>query len=472
VYNDKYLATVSFRYDGSSKFGANNRFGFFPSLSAGWRMTEEAFMAPVKSWLDDLKLRAGYGTTGNSNIGSYNYAFQYATGLANYSSNFYNYGVAGTDTDVATGYGISNLGDPDAKWETVQSLNIGLDGAVFNKLTFNLDWYLRKTSDMLVPANWSTQAGTATKPNINIGDMENYGVDVNLVWRDRIGKNFRYNLGLNLSHYRNEVTRLGSSDLFYTSRLNNITITTEGQPVGMFYGYNIIGIYQSAADVTGYQSNGKTISPLGVSGDFDPTTFIGRSKVEDVNKDGRIDADDRVIIGDPHPDLTGGFNIGFNYKQWDFSTYFVFSIGNDLFRHYMMYTHFGQLQSNYSKDRRDNSWSPSNPNGIYPLWATAGGEFKEVLEESNSLYIQDGSYLRSQMLTLGYSLPRSVLNKIGLERVRIYGQVSNLFTITGYDGLDPEVRSFNILNNDRARGIDYGSYGMPRQFIVGVNLAF
>ncbi|MDR1779324.1 MAG: TonB-dependent receptor [Tannerella sp.] len=475
VYNNKYMGTASFRYDGSSKFGANHRYGFFPSLSLGWRITEEAFMSSTKKWLDDLKIRAGYGTTGNSNIGAYNYAFQYGTGTGSANGYVTNYDAAGVDTNIKTGYAITNLGDPDARWETVRSLNIGLDGAVFNKLTFNLDWYVRNTSDMLVAANWSAQAGTGTKPNINIGNMRNVGMDFNATWRDRVGRNFRYNIGFNISGYRNTVTKLGSSDLFYTSRLNNMTITTEGQPVGMFYGYKVIGIYKSAADVTNYKENGQTVLPYGINNasDLDPNAFIGRYQLEDVNKDGKITADDRTIIGNPHPDFSGGINLGINYKEWDFNTYMIFSVGNDLFKHYMYYTHFGNLQSNYSKDRRDNSWHPTtNPNGIYPLWTTITGEGNEAGNESNSMYIQDGSYLRSQMITLGYSLPRSILNKIKLERVRIYGQVSNLFTITGYDGLDPEVRSFNILGNDRARGIDYGSYGMPRQFIMGLNVSF
>jgi TonB-linked SusC/RagA family outer membrane protein len=468
VYKNKYLTTVTLRYDGSSKFGSKHRYGTFPAFSLGWRITEENFMAPTRRWLDDLKIRAGYGTTGNSNIGSYNYAFQYSTG------NSYNYALTGTDTYVGTGYAISNLGDPDAKWETVHSLDIGFDGSVFNKLTFNFDWYMKKTSDMLVPANWSALAGSATKPSINIGDIENYGVELNLNWRDNIGA-LRYNIGANVSTYRNTVTRLGSSDLFTSTRLNNITITTEGQPISMFYGYNVLGIYKSAGEVTDYKTaDGKTIVPYGVSGlnDLNPDAFIGRYQIEDVNKDGRIDADDRTIIGNPHPDFTGGLNIGLNWKQWDFSTYFVFSVGNDLFKHYMYYTHFGNLQSNYSKNRRDNSWSPSNPDGVYPLWATSNGEGKESNSESSSMYIQDGSYLRNQMMTIGYSFPRPLLNKIGLERLRIYAQVGNLFTITGYDGLDPEIRSYNITSNDRSKGIDYGGYGMPRQFLFGLNVSF
>ncbi|MDR1645396.1 MAG: TonB-dependent receptor, partial [Tannerellaceae bacterium] len=311
VYKNRYMVTATVRHDASSKFGANNRWGTFPALSLGWRITEEAFMAPVKGWLDDLKIRAGYGTTGNSNIGAYNYAFQYATG------NAYNYGVTGTDTYIRTGYAISNLGDPDARWETVRSLDLGFDGAVFNKLTFNFDWYMKKTTDMLVPANWSALAGSATKPSINIGDIENYGVELNLTWRDKIG-DLRYNLGANISTYRNTVTRLGSSDLFTSTRLNNITITTEGQPISMFYGYNVLGIYKSADEVTGYKtSNGNTVLPYGVGsiGSLNPDNFIGRYKIEDVSGDGKIDADDRTIIGNPHPDFTGGMNIGLNWKQ-------------------------------------------------------------------------------------------------------------------------------------------------------------
>ncbi|MDR1257843.1 MAG: TonB-dependent receptor [Tannerellaceae bacterium] len=476
VYKNKYMGTVTLRYDGSSKFGANNRYGTFPALSLGWRITEEAFMATTRGWLDDLKIRAGYGTTGNSNIGAYNYAFQFATG------NSYNYGMTGTDTYVGTGYAISNLGDPDAKWETVRSLDIGLDGSVFNKLTFNLDWYMKKTTDMLVPANWSALAGGATKPSVNIGDIENYGVELNLVWRDKIGA-LRYNIGANISTYRNTVTRLGSSDLFTSTRLNNVTITTEGQPISMFYGYNVLGIYQNADEVTGYKTaDGKTILPFGVGSleALNPDAIIGRYKVEDVTGDGKIDGDDRTIIGNPHPDFTGGLNIGLNWKQWDFSTYFVFSVGNDIFRQYMLYTHFGSLQSNYSKDRRDNSWSPSNPNGIYPLWTSATLETaQEAASESHSGYVQDGSYLRNQTLTIGYSFSRKILSRIGLERLRVYGQVGNLFTVTGYDGLDPEIRSYESYTNgvlttsrDRTKGIDFGGYGMPRQFLVGLNVSF
>ena len=468
-YKGKYLATFTIRRDASSKFGSKNRWGNFPSVSLGWRMSDESFMSSTKKWLDDFKLRAGYGTTGNSNIGSYNYAFQYATG------DYYMYPITGSDSETSQGYSLSNLGDADAKWETTKMFNVGFDLTAFNnRLTAGFDFYIKKTSDLLVPANWSALAGSASKPSINIGDMKNRGVDLSIGWRDKVGE-FGYNITANFSRYKNEVTRLGSSDLFNSTRLSKVNITTVGQPVGMFYGYVVDGIYQSEDDVKTYG-----VLPYGVStqDDLDPSAWVGRYKLKDVNGDGKIDVDDRTIIGNPHPDLTGGINIGLTWRDFDLSTYMYYSIGNDLYKHYEYYTMFGNLQSNYAKDRLAKSWDPiNNPTGTYPMWTTTSGEGAEAGNESNSNYVQDGSYLRMQTLTLGYSLPKKLLKKIGFEKVRVYGQISNVFTITGYDGLDPEVRSHttfenNYVSSDLNKGIDYGSYGMPRQFLMGVNISF
>lgn len=468
-YKGKYLATFTIRRNASSKFGSKNRWGNFPSASLGWRMSDEKFMEPTRKWLDDFKLRAGYGTTGNSNIGSYNYAFQYGTG------NYYMYPITGSDSETSPGYVLSNLGDSDAKWETTKMFNIGFDlTALSNRLTAGFDFYVKNTSDLLVPANWSALVGNASKPSINIGDMKNRGIDLSIGWRDKVGE-FGYNITANISRYKNEVTRLGSSDLFNDTRLSKVNITTVGQPVGMFYGYQIEGIYQNEQDVI---SSG--VLPYGVATENDlvASAWVGRYKMKDVNNDGKIDADDRTIIGNPHPDLTGGFNISLTWRDFDLSTYMYYSIGNDLYKHYEYYTMFGNLQSNYSKDRLAKSWDPvNNPNGIYPLWTTTSTEGPEAGNESNSNYVQDGSYLRMQTLTLGYSLPKKLLKKIGFEKIRVYGQISNVFTITGYDGLDPEVRSHTSFENeyvssDMNKGIDYGSYGMPRQFLMGVNVTF
>ena len=472
-YQGKYLATFTVRRDASSKFSEKNRWGTFPSVSLGWRMSDEKFMEPTRKYLDDFKLRAGYGTTGNSNIGAYNWAFQYGTG------NSFLYSVIGSDSDVKTGFGVKSLGDLDAKWETSKMLNVGFDATAFNqRLNINFDWYLKKTSGMLIDANWSALAGNASKPKVNIGDMENRGVDLNMQWRDKAGE-FNYTIGMNLSHYKNKLTEIGSeAGIFEGTRISNMNVMMKGHAVGMFHGYVIDGIYKNEDEALNYKNaNGQNVLPYGASdaSSMNPKAYVGQYKVKDVNGDGKIDANDRDFIGNPHPDLTGGINLSLGWRNFDLSTYMYFSIGNDIFAMYKYYTHYGALQSAYSKDRRDNSWDPvSNPNGIYPMWATATGESTIAANESNSSYIEDGSFLRMQTLTLGYTLPKKWMDKIHMEKIRIYGQVSNVFTISGYSGLDPQVRTDDGSGNskDRNMGTDFGSYGMPRQMIVGVNVTF
>ena len=220
-----------------------------------------------------------------------------------------------------------------------------------------------------------------------------------------------------------------------------------------------------------YVENGQTVVPFGAASlaTLNPKDFVGRYIIEDLNKDGVVDVGDRSIIGDPHPDFTGGLNANITFGSFDLSTQFYFSVGNDLYKHYMFYTHYGALQSNYSKDRRDNSWHPvTNPDGKYPLWVGSTNEGDEAGNHSNSMYVEDGSYVRMRNLTLGYTLPRNIIRVLGLERIRVYAQVSNVFTITKYPGLEPEVRTSSEIN----RGLDYGAYGQPRQFIFGVNVSF
>lgn len=472
-YQGKYLATFTIRRDASSKFSEKNRWGTFPSISLGWRMSDEKFMEKTRSWVDDFKLRMGYGTTGNSNIGEYNWATRYGTG------NTFLYSITGSDSEVATGYGVTALGDTDAKWETSKMLNVGFDATILDqRLNVNFDWYLKKTSDMLIDANWSALAGDADKPKVNIGDMENRGVDVNLQWRDKVGE-FDYTIGVNLSHYKNKLTEIGTeAGIFEGTRISNMNVLMKGYAVGMFHGYQLDGIYKSEDEVRNYKNDaGNTVLPYGTSdaASLNASQYVGQFKVKDVNNDGKIDATDRTFIGNPHPDLTGGVNFSLGWRNFDLSTYLYFSVGNDIFALYKYYTHYGSLQSAYSKDRRDNSWDPeTNPDGIYPMWATASGESTIAANESNSSYIEDGSYLRMQTLTFGYTLPKHIVNKIKMDKIRVYGQVSNVFTLTGYSGLDPQVRTDDGSGNskDRNMGTDYGSYGMPRQFIMGVNITF
>ena len=467
-YKGKYLVTATFRRDASSRFAAKHRWGNFPSVSLGWRMSDESFLASAHdNWLDDLKLRAGYGTTGNSNIGNYNYANQYGNGTQ------FLYNVSGGNSGAAVGFGSTYIGDTEARWETVEMFNVGADLTAFrNRLSANVDFYVKNTSDMLVPASWTILAGTASKPNVNMGDMKNTGVDFQIGWRDKVG-NFSYNISANASWYKNEVVKLGAGDLYTSTRISNMQITTEGQPIGMFYGYTTDGIYTSVDDVINY---GKV--PYGVSDAVNPKTGnliwhedainqVGHFRFKDINGDGKITADDRSMIGNPHPDLTGGVNLGFGYKNWDLSTYLYYSIGNDLYAHYELYTNWGQLANVFTYERVERGWHPvNNPNGTLPMFVR--GDTHAETNESHTNYIQDGSYLRMQTLTLGYTLPKKWLNKIKMSRIRFYAQLSNVFTLTGYEGLDPEVYQ----GSDRSRGIDYGSYGMPRQYLFGVNIEF
>ena len=462
-YMGKYLVTATIRRDASSKFSESNRWGTFPSVSLGWRISDEPFMAKAhETWLDDLKLRAGYGTTGNSNIGAYNYAFQYSNPTR------YLYGIAGENSGAATGFGVTALGDKNAKWETIKMFNVGYDLTAFNnKLTSTFDFYIKKTSDMLVPASWTVLTGAGTKPNTNQGNIKNTGIDFSIGWRDKIGQ-VSYNINANASWYKNEVTKLGASDLYYSSRISEMTITTVGQPVGMFYGYVDDGIYKSESDVLSYGT-----LPYGVASAEDlaksASSYVGHYRWKDINGDGKVDANDRTIIGNPHPDLTGGVNISLNWKNWDLGTYLYYTIGNDLYKHYEYYTLWGNLGNVYGYDRVEKAWSPSNPNGTLPLWVYGDTHAENTV--SHSSYVTDGSYLRMQTLTLGYTLPRKVVQKLTLSRIRLYFQLSNVFTITGYEGLDPEVNSFSI-SGDQSKGVDYGAYGVPRQYLFGVNIDF
>ena len=475
-YMGKYLVTATIRRDAASRFSSSNRWGTFPSVSLGWRISDEKFMEKAHAtWLDDLKIRAGYGTTGNSNIGAYNYAFQYGNATR------YLYGITGTNTGANTGFGATSLGDSGAKWETIKMFNVGYDFTAFNnKLTSSFDFYIKKTSDMLVSASWTAMAGAGSKPNVNIGDMKNTGIDFSIGWRDKIGQ-VAYNINGNLSWYKNKVVKLGASDLLYSSRITDITLTREGQPVGMFYGYQLDGIYKSREDVLNYGAlpygvnDMVTLTGRGVPGDPDyveekATTWVGHYKFKDINRDGKIDSGDQTIIGNPHPDITGGFNIGLQWKNFDLSTYLYYSIGNDLYKHYEYYTLYGQLGNAYSEERVAKAWHPtSNPNGTLPIWML--GTTAPEASVSHSGYVVNGSYLRMQTLTLGYSLPKKWVSKLTLSRIRVYAQLSNVFTITGYEGLDPEVNSFG-LSGDRTKGVDYGSYGVPRQYLFGVNIDF
>ncbi|MCQ2268473.1 MAG: TonB-dependent receptor [Bacteroidaceae bacterium] len=456
-YDGKYLVTATLRRDASSRFGAANRWGTFPSVSLGWRMSDEAFLAKAhETWLDDLKLRAGYGTTGNSNIANYNFAYQYGT------SPSYSYALDGSN--MTAGYVQTAMGENTTKWETVKMANVGVDlTALNNKLTANVDFYVKTTSDMLLRAAYTSMAGSATKPSVNIGSMKNTGIDITLGWRDKIGK-VGYNISATASWYKNEVTELGGADLFDgDNRVGEQSQrTTVGQPIGMFFGYVVDGIYQSPEDVVKYG-----VVPMGAADlQSASATSVGNYKYKDVNGDGKINSDDRTFIGNPHPDLTGGINISLTYKNWDLGAYMYYTLGNDLIKAFEAHTLWGMLGNAYSYDRLNRAWSNENPTGDLPLFV---GTEAGTNTQFNSNYVEDGSYLRMQTLTLGYTLPKAITKKLTMNKIRLYAQLGNVFTLTKYSGLDPEVASFG---NDRRMGTDYGNYGVPHQYLFGVNVDF
>jgi iron complex outermembrane receptor protein len=416
------MVTATIRRDGSSKFGANHKWGWFPSASAAWGISQEAFMEDVK-WVSDLKLRAGWGVTGNQD------------GLSPYKT-LELYGSSGKYYDNGkwlTAYKINQNANPDLKWEETSMLNIGLDFQLFKgRLGGTIEWYSKQTTDMLYTYNVPSPPYLYRSMMANVGDMSNKGIEVLLNFDAIKTKNFSWNTTLNLAHNKNEVTRL-SNDQFTTDRIyagdawvrggsgGTTHVVEEGYPIGQFYGWQCEGI-----------KDGKYI-------------------LKDMNDDGQISEDDRTYIGDAQPDLTFGWNNSFRYKNIDFSFFFRGSIGQKVMNHVRMaYAQSGGLI------------------GANALNDPLTYELKEVPKYC-SYYIEDGSFVRLDNVTLGYTF--NTKNIGWLQKARIYATGQNLFLITGYKGLDPET---NVGRNDGlAPGVeDREFYPKARTFTFGVNLTF
>ncbi|WP_349317153.1 TonB-dependent receptor [Chitinophaga sp. MM2321] len=475
-YNNRYLFTGIIRRDGSSRFSPSNRYGVFPSASVGWRISQENFMKEV-DWVDDLKLRAGYGVTGNSEIPRVtNWADEYITNPPQT-----NYDFDGTQGSAFTGFALSRYGNSDTKWETTKMLNVGFDATLFHgKLEANIEYYVKKTSDMLVVDNYSSLAGTATPPYVNLGNMENKGWDIALNHKGNMGK-VGYNVGFNISTYQNKVLRLnraaGTRIFGGATRYGNVTVTQQGSPISQFYGYNIKGFYTSEEDVLAYKGTtgdrkGLPVLPISVAGDGNLVAkeWVGKYIFEDVNGDGRINADDKTIIGNPNPDFTGGVSLGLNYKNFDLSAFLYASVGNDIYNQVKWWTDFQSQDGNRSATMRDKSWEPGKKDAVLPI-LDEGDIFSNG--DANSYFVEDGTFLRMQTLSLGYTLPKTVLTKIGIQNFRLYLQAVNLFTLTKYTGLDPEVMNNSMGDTgDITKGVDYGRWPQSRQFLLGLNVTF
>lgn len=426
AYLNKYLLTANIRRDGVSRFSQSNRYGTFPSVSAGWRISEESFLQDTREWLDDLKLRAGWGRTGNAEVPrNSNFAYEFST-----DPRVTNYDLGGSNGSSYTGFRLQRFGNPDTKWEATEMVNVGLDASFLNgKFNFNVEWWYKKTTDMLVSAAYSALAGEADRPYINYGNIENKGVDFTFNYLDKRG-DWTWNVGLNLAHYKNKVLSLSEADDFSfwgdVYRLaSSATRTTKGHAISEFYGYKIIGFYESVEDVK------NSPLPYGVSDakNFKPETYVGKYKFENANGDDKIDADDRVFLGSPHPKLLAGLNANLEYKNFDFMMFWYASIGNKLFNNTKYFTDFWLFEGNRSSRVRDLSWEPGKENAILPIL-----DYQDGISgtQPSSYYVEDGSFLKLKNIQLGYSIPLPILKKWTIERLRVYLQAENLLTFTKY----------------------------------------
>lgn len=458
IFADKYLLGATIRRDGSSKFGPNNRYGVFPAASIGWRISEEPFMANV-SIFSDLKLRASYGVTGNQNIPDANGFLRYGGGP---STSFYD--VTGSNNNLATGFALTDKGNPDGKWERNIGYNYGFDASLLDfRLNIVLDYYLRRVDGLLYNPALPGTAGQANVPFLNIGQMENRGIDLNIDFKGQV-YDVGYNVGLVVSHYKNEIVNIADdSEEFYDASSDlpaQAIVHREGQSVGMFYGLEYLGVIQDP-DNAPDQPGG---------------TFAGGWLFEDVDNSGDIDADkDRKIIGNPHPDLTLGLNVGLDYKNFDLNAFFFSSIGNDIYNYHRYYNETGRWSSNFSKRVLTDTWTEDRTDAELPMLSADNNTSAGFV---SSYYIEDGSYLRLRSLQIGYNLPSNILQNAYIKSARVYLQGQNLFTITGYSGLDPAISNVDTSGGesngtvDLALGVDLGNYPTNRIFSAGINVTF
>ena len=454
-YGDKYLVNATIRRDASSVFAPDVRTGYFPSVSAAWRISQEDFLKSV-SWINDLKIRYSWGKLGSAqNVNGTNPYTLYSQ----FAGRSY-YDITGSSTQPQGGFYNSNIGNPKTSWEGDIITNYGLDATLFNnKFDISIEYYKKKVSGLLFPDNIDIIYGGGTPPRVNIGNMQNTGIDLTAAYHGSISKDFKFDIGGTFTTYKNEIIGLAENQKYFDgAQIRNVTVQRNeiGHPVGAFFGYQVLGLFQSADEVTKAPKQQ----------DAAPGLF----RYQDVNKDGKIDADDRTYIGNPNPDFTYGLNISFSYKKFDFSTFFFGSQGNDIFNQTKYFTDFPDFfKGAISKEAATNSWTTTNTKATVPKLQTAGGFSSDG--QTSSYFISKGSYLRNKQMQVGYTLPTNLISKVGIDRLRIYFQVANLFTITKYKGLDPELQSNNI-GNTEGYSIDQGNYPHTRSFLVGVNLNF
>lgn len=449
---DKYLLSATIRRDGSSNFGSVNRYGIFSAFSGAWRLSEENFMKGA-SWIQDLKVRIGYGETGNQNIPANN-AVDVFQSLITTSY----YPITGSNT-LAAGTRQNQIGNPLLKWETVKSTNLGVDFAILNNIVDgSIDVYKKTTSGMLFPVPLPSQtAGLSASPYVNAGNMLNQGVEVVLNYHYKLSNQngFRFDAGVNFARNENKIVTLApgvQKMALGNFRSLTTTIFMVGKPYGEFYGYQQDGIFQNSGEV---------------AKSTQPGARIGGIRFADIDGDGKFSSNDRTTLGSPLPTYTAGLNLNFYYRNFELTTFFYASQGNKIYNQTKYFTDFQAFPSAGSV-RLLKAWSPTNTTSNIPSPSSTANAIEY---QSSSYYIEDGSYFRLKNVQLGYSIKNNFLgSKIGISKLRVYASVTNLFTITKYSGMDPEISQAN--QTFGLPGIDFGVYPNSRQILVGINANF
>ena len=468
-WNEKYMATATVRYDGSSIFPDGHRWGFFPSVSAGWVVSNEPFMQSTKSWLDFFKIRASWGQNGNCAISKYQYLATIAqSGSANDSG--YKFGsdmttsVAGIPT---TGAYANIVPNPDLTWETSEQLDFGFDARFLDsRLGVNFDWYKKTTKDWLITGPQIAIQGT-NPAAINGGDVENTGFELALTWNDRIGKDFSYNIGVNLATNKNKVTRIANENHYLNGPSGVLSQGTEyiyraeeGKPIGYFYGMSYSGIWQNQEQIDAARAAGKAVLDNAQPGDM---------IWDDWNGDGVItyaesDICDRHEIGNPNPDVMLGINLGLNYKGFDFAVNGAGAFGQQIMRSYRS---FGDAAYQNYDTTILNRWHGEGTSNKEPRMSATGHQNTIWV---SSRYMEDADYFKIKTVTLGYDF-KHIWKSCPFQQLRLYVQAQNLHTFTKYTGLDPEVGNSGG-GAGWASGVDLGLYPPSRTYLVGASIKF
>ncbi|UHG91079.1 TonB-dependent receptor [Spirosoma oryzicola] len=479
---DKYLLGATIRRDGSSRF-LNYQYGWFPAVSAGWRLSQESFMSGL-TWLNDLKIRGGYGIMGNQlNVDAAN---SFTTYGPDRTSSFYS--VNGSNQSNAAGVQRTRIGNPDARWEKNINANIGFDASLWKgKLDLTVDYYNKEVRDLLYTLELAGTAGLGTAPAVNVAHMRNQGIDLAASSNFNVTNDLKLNATLTFTTYNNKIVSLAEGVDYFDQegrRFNGSYIVRNavGHSIGQFFGYKTAGFWNSQEEIN--QANAQAQQATGnASAVYQNDVAVGRFRYADTNGDGQITEADRTYLGNPNPKFSYGLNLGATYKKFDFSIFFYGTQGNDIWNNVRWWTDFNaNFQGAKSQTALYDSWTPDNHNAKAPIQETVGS-FSSA-NVPNSYFVENGSYLRAKNAQIGYTLPASTLKKLGIERLRVYVQSANLFTITKYSGLDPEIGTTANTNNSSGGslnqsfsnttsfGIDEGVYPNQRQFLFGLNVTF